>query len=143
MTFSELIRSEEEVLKRLLIVSQRQVALVQEGDATVLIQHLGRREQLWKEFELLEKQLEPYKGIPPEQRRWKNTEERQTTEATLDRCKAYMEQILANDQVSLTTMAAAKDEREGKLDQVRRGQNAAIEYGRQSRQPPPEAGNNK
>jgi len=134
MTFPELIRSEEEILKRLLIVSQRQLKLVQEGDATVLLQHLGQRQQLWNEFESLERQLEPHKGIPPERRVWKNAEERQMTEATLGRCKAFMEQILATDQESITTTAAAKNEMGAKLNQVQRAPTVVAEYLKQSRQ---------
>jgi len=134
MTFPELIRSKEEILKRLLIVSQRQLKLVQEGDATVLIQHLGQRQQLWNEFELLEKQLEPHKGIPPERRVWKSAEERQMTEAALNRCKVLMEQILANDQESITITAAAKDEMEARLSQVQRAPTVVTEYLKQSRQ---------
>ena len=134
MTFSELIRSEEEILKRLLIVSQRQLELVQAEDAAVLIQHLGQREKLWNEFKLLEQQLEPHKGIPQEQRKWNSTDERQMTEATLNRCKSLMEQILENDQVSLTTMAAKKEEMEAKLNQVHRKKDVVMEYTKQSRQ---------
>ena len=141
MTFSELLRSEEEILKRLLIVSQRQLELVQAEDVAVLIQHLGQSVKLWNEFELLEQQLEPHKGIPQEQRKWNSADERQMTEATLNRCKSLMKQILENDQVSLTTMAAKKEEMaakkeemEAKLNQVHRKKDVVMEYTKQSRQ---------
>ena len=132
MTFSELIRSEEELLKRLLLVSQRQLELVEEGNVTILIQHLGQRQQLWNEFELLEQQLAPHKGIPPESRVWRNTNERQMTEASLNRCKDLLGKILEIDQMSLTKTAAQKDEVEGQLQRIQRGAPAATAYGRQS-----------
>ena len=132
MSFSELIRSEEELLQRLLLVSQRQVELVNEGNVTALIQHLGQRQKLWNEFELLEQQLAPHKGVPPERRVWKSPEERQLTEMALNRCKDLMERILANDQISLTTTAAQKDEVEEQLRRVQRSTTAATGYLKQS-----------
>jgi len=132
MTFTELIRSEEELLKRLLLVSQRQLELVEEGNVTTLIQHLGQRQQLWNEFEFLEQQLAPHKRIPPEHRVWKSADERQMTEASLNRCKDLLEQILENDQICLTKTAAQKDEVEGQLQRIQRGAPVATAYGRQS-----------
>jgi len=132
MSFSELIQSEEELLKRLLLVSQRQLELVQAGNVTMLIQHLGQRQQLWNEFELLEQQLVPYKGVPSERRVWKSAEERQITEAALNRCKDLMEQILEIDQKSLTMTAAQKDEIEEQLHRVQRATTVAPAYQKQS-----------
>ena len=131
-TFPELIRSEEELLNRLLLVSQRQLEIVEEGNFTILIQHLGLRQQLWNEFELLEQQLAPYKGIPPEHRVWKSPEERQLTEAALNRCKELLEKIMENDEKSMAKTAAQQDEVAEQLGRVKRGGNAAIGYGRQS-----------
>jgi len=132
MSFPELIRSEKEILERLLLVSQRQLELVAEGNVTVLLEHLGQRQRLWGEFELLERQLEPHKNIPPEKRTWECTEERQRTVAALNRCKELMEQILANDQKSLAQTAAQKDDVEAQLRRVQQGGNAARGYMRQS-----------
>ena len=132
MTFSELIRGEEEILKRLLLVSERQVELAQDGNATALTEYLRQRLLLWHEFETLEQQLEPHKGIPPEQRKWKNDRERQMTAEALDRCKVLMEQILANDQVSLDTTAAKMKEVDEQRQRVERGATVAPAYMRQS-----------
>ena len=127
-TFSELIRSEEEVLKRLMLVSQRQLELVEEGDFTVLVELLWRWQQLWKEFELLEQQLVPYKNIPAESRVWKNAAERQTTESALNRSMELLGKILENYQVCMTKTAVQKDEVETQLRRVQRGGNASRGY---------------
>ena len=131
-SFAELIRSEEEILQRLLLVSQRQLEIVEAGNITVLIQYLGMRQQLWGEFELLEQQLGPHKGIAPESRSWKSAAERQLTESALNRCKDLLEKILENDQICLTKTAAQKDEVEKQLHRVQRGGNVALAYMRQS-----------
>jgi len=131
-TFAELIRSREELLKRLLLVSQRQLEIVQAGDGTVLLQHLGKRQQLWNEFELLEQQLAPHKGIPPEHRVWENAAERQMTEATLNRCKDLMEKMIKNDEASLTQAAELMDEAKEQLQRIQRGAPVAAAYKKQS-----------
>ena len=133
LSFSELIRREEELLKRLLLVSHRQLELVQAGNGTVLIQHLGKRQQLWNEFERLEEQLAPHKGIPPERRVWKSAEERNLTEAALNRCKTLLEQIMANDKISLEKTAEQKDKAEKDLRRIQAGKPGAIAYLKQSR----------
>jgi hypothetical protein len=101
MTFSELIRNEEAILERLLVASLLQRELVRDGNIDVLIQHLEQRQQLWNEFELLERQLTPHKQILLKQRVWKSAEEHQTTKAALNRCKELLDRILENDQICL------------------------------------------
>jgi len=132
MSFFELIRSEEELLKRLLLFSQRQVEIVNLGNASVLVQHLGQRERLWQEFELLEQQLAPHKGIPPENRIWQSPEERQMTEVALNHCKTLLEEILANDQISLLKAAELKDKAEQDLRRVQLSKNVVPAYAKQS-----------
>jgi len=132
MSFPELIRSEEELLMRLLLVSQQQVEIVDASSETVLLEFLGQRHKLWSEFELLEQQLAPHKGIPPESRVWKSDEERQTTALALNRCKDLMERILANDQMSLTKAAARRDEVVAQLRRVQQATTAVPAYAKQS-----------
>jgi hypothetical protein len=133
MTFSELIHDEEELLKRLLIVSERQLDIVHEGNVTNLIQHLGQRQQLWNMFEELEEQLAPHKKILPENRVWNNPEERQTTEHTLQRCKELMERILANDSISLKVMESQKNDVELQLRRVQQSSAVVPAYAKHSR----------
>ena len=109
LVVSELIRNEEELLKRLLVVSLLQLELVQDGNMILLIQHLGLRQQLWNDFEALEQQLEPYKGIPPKRWDWQSTEERQLTVSALNRCRELMEKIRGNDLMSMMLLAKQKD----------------------------------
>ena len=130
--FSELIRSEEELLRRLLVVSQRQMEIVSECSETVLLEHLGLRHKLWNEIELVEEQLAPYKGIPPEKRVWKSVQERQLTESALNQCKDLMEKIMANDQISLARAAARRDEVAAQLRRVQQSTVAVPAYVKQS-----------
>jgi len=132
LTFPELIRSQEELLRRLLAASQQQLEVVERGDPVILVQFLEQRSRLWFEFEQLEQQLAPYKGIPPEQRVWRTPEERQVTESALNRCKELLQAILTNQQISLTKGEALKEKVEKDLRRVQRAKNAAPAYAKQS-----------
>jgi hypothetical protein len=135
VSFSELIRIEEELLRRLLLVSQRQVEIVDMGNASVLLQFMMQRERLGDEFDRLEKQLAPHKGIPPEKRVWNSPEERQITESAVNRCEELMKEILANDEVSMTKMEALKDKAENDLRRVQLAKTSAPAYAKQSQLP--------
>jgi len=128
MTFPELIRGQEEVLRRVLLASERQIAVVEQGNPTALLEHLGQRERLWHEFEVLEQQLAPHKGIPLERRVWRSPEERHATEASLAHCTILLSEIMTNDETSLAKAAEIKAEKEKDLLRVRRGKNAAAGY---------------
>jgi hypothetical protein len=131
-SFAELIHSEEELLKRLLWVSQRQIEIVNMGNMSVLLQHLEQRDRLWDEFDLLEKQLAPHKAIPPEQRIWHCTEEREATESARVRCKELLEQIMANDQISLTKTEEDKNKLEKDIRRIQLAATVAPAYAKQS-----------
>ena len=132
MTFPELIRSEEMVLQRLLAASQRQLEIVEMGNASVLVEHLGQRGRLWHEFEQLEQQLAPHKGIPAESRVWQSIEERKMTEDTLNRCKALLEDIMTNDQISMAKAAEMKDRAEKDLRRIQLSKSGVLAYAKQS-----------
>ena len=132
MTFPELIRSQEEILRRLLLVSQHQLEIVDRGDPTVLVMYLEQRGQLWGEFELLQEQLVPHKGVPLAQRVWKNAEERQLTELTLNRCQELLNEIMANDQISMAKAVELQEKVEKDLRRVQVARTAAPAYARQS-----------
>ena len=133
MSFSELILNEESVLQRLLLVSQRQLEIVEQGNATDLLEFLGQRQKIWMEFEILESQLAPHKEIPPEQRVWKSFEERQITEESFTRCKELLEKIMEYDQQSMVKASLLRDEIDEKLRRIQRTGAAAPAYMKQSK----------
>ena len=132
MTFPELIRCQENLLRRLLAASQQQIEIAERGDATILEQFLVQRGQLWIEFEQILQLLAPFKGLPPEQRVWKNPEERQHTESAVNRCKELLLEIYANNQKSLTIGEELKEKVEKDLRRVQQAKNAAPAYMKQS-----------
>ncbi|MDR3234573.1 MAG: hypothetical protein LBT46_13090 [Planctomycetaceae bacterium] len=132
-TFFDIIRREEQLLERLLYISRRQLEIVRNGNMTVLLQHLGQRQQLWNEFELLEEQMQPHKEVAPEQRVWKDGAERQTAEQSLERCKVMLAEILVTDNTSLDETFAQKTETELQLKRIQRAKNVVPAYAKHSK----------
>ena len=112
----------------MLLLSEYQIDIVDKGDPSILVMHLEQRGRLWCEFEILEQQLAPHKGIPMENRTWEDTDERQLTEQSLKRCQELLEEIMANDQVSLKKAEELKDRVEKDLRRVQVGKTAVTGY---------------
>ena len=120
-------------MRQLLWASQHQLEVVEQGDPTILVLHLERRNQLWGEFELLDKQLTPHKGIPLAQRVYKSADERELTELLLQRCQELLDEIMANDQISMAKAEELQKKVEQDLRRVQAAKSSAPAYLRQSK----------
>ncbi|MDR1963618.1 MAG: hypothetical protein LBQ50_07545 [Planctomycetaceae bacterium] len=131
-TLSELIQQKEELLRRLLPISVRQLEIVRQSDLTTLLPHLARKQRLMNEFEIIEQQLVPFQNIPPEERKWNNKTEQQETSAAIDRCAVMLEEILRNDSTSMDELSVQKTEVEEQLRRVRQGSQVFSAYAKQT-----------
>ncbi len=132
-TFAELIHRKEQLLLRLAPVSVRQLEIVRNGDVSLLVQLLGAKQQLMYDFETIERQLEPFKDLLPEQRVWSSEAERRKTGESVDRCAALLEEILRNDNMSIEELATRKDEVEEQLRKTRQGAQIHNGYAKQAK----------
>ena len=131
-TFSELIRQKEHVLSRLVPISVRQLEIVRSGDTTRLVQVLGMKQQLYYEFEEIEKKLAPHRDLAPEERRWNSEAERIETGEAIQRCAAMLQEIIRNDSTSIEETEAQKDEVEEQIRRTRQGTRLQNGYGKQA-----------
>jgi hypothetical protein len=127
-TFRELIHRKEELLRRLLPISEQQLAIVRQSNLTVLLQLLAVKQRLMNEFEAIEKQLRPFQEIPPEKREWKNETERLEVGERLECCSAMLEEIIRNDSTSMEELAVQKTDTENQLKRVRQGSKIFSSY---------------
>jgi hypothetical protein len=93
---------------------------------------LAQRERLWNEFVLLQQQIALHNKIPPEQRVWNSTEERQWTELARNRCETLLAEIMANDEISMIKAVELKDRAEKDLRRVQLATTVAPAYAKQS-----------
>ncbi len=117
---------------RLAPISERQLEIVRSGDVSLLIRLLGLKQQIMYEFEAVEKELEPFRDTPPEQRIWKDEKERQETGESVNRCATLLEEILRNDTLSTEELATKKEEVEAQLRRTRQGAQVHNGYAKQA-----------
>lgn len=131
-TLSELIRQKEQILMDLLPMSIRQLELVRRDEMTLLIRHLNEKQFVLSAFEEIEKQLAPLRDIPPEEREWKNEQERKETADAIRRCATMLEKILENDALSTEELGVRKDELQNQMRRVQQNVQVNVNYARQT-----------
>lgn len=131
-TFSTLIRQKERILMDLLPMSIRQLELVRRDEMTLLIRHLNEKQFVLNAFEEIEKQLVPFRDIPPEEREWKNEQERKEIADAIRRCAAMLKEILDNDALSTEELGVRKDELQNQMRRVQQNVQVNVNYARQT-----------
>jgi hypothetical protein len=97
---AELIARKRDCLLQLRDLGPRQLALVREGSMTTLLDVLSAKQRLLWELQKLERQIDPFRGQDPADRRWPTPEARQQTAGRLAECEALLAQIVRQDQQS-------------------------------------------
>lgn len=131
-TFSELIQEEESILTRLFLLSSKQLEIVRDGNITKLLDFLIRKQSVVNEFEQINALLKPFRDIPPEDRQWSSERERQRTEESLERCKEFLEQIVANDELSTGELVEQKYETGRQLRELKKSATVNASYAKQA-----------
>ncbi|GHT32050.1 hypothetical protein FACS1894214_3760 [Planctomycetales bacterium] len=127
-----LMQNEESVLTRLYSQSLTQLEIVRGGDTARLIEFLARKQQTVAEFEELQQQLAPHRNILPEQRKWKNENERKQTEELISRCGELLKMIVENDTASTGELSSQKDEVEKQLNRIQQNVQVNLTYAKQA-----------
>jgi len=127
-----LMQSEESVLTRLYSQSLTQLEIVRSGDVVRLIEFLARKQQTVAEFEELQERLAPHRNLAPEQRKWKNEEERKQTEELINRCGELLKMIVENDTASTGELSSQKDEVEKQIKRIQQNVQVNASYAKQA-----------
>ncbi len=109
-----LISRKRDCLLQLRDLGPRQLALVREGNMTTLLDLLSAKQRLLWELQKLERQIDPFRGQDPADRRWPTPEARQETARRLAECEALLAQI-------------ARQDKQSEEELIRRRQQAAIQ----------------
>ena len=120
------------VLEQILSLSEKQLNLVQLGDTTLLLELLARKQKMFETFETLEQQLDPYRNIEPQDRRWESEQERRDCETAILQCNELLAAVLELDQQSIPEFAQQKDEIQRKLKTMGTSGKAGAVYARQN-----------
>jgi len=76
-----LVAAKLHVLKVLVQLSQRQIDLIEAGEINTLIKLLAAKQTVMRQLQTIERELVPFRGDDPEQRRWASPAQRAACQA--------------------------------------------------------------
>lgn len=126
---SQLIDAKLAVLMKLLELSQRQIAAVDDSDLSTLLRLLAGKQQLVDQIQQLDRALVPYQQQDPETRRWASPEHRTRCRHQAQRCEAVLREILVVEQQAEAVMQqqrAATAQRLATMQQAGQAQRAYV-----------------
>ena len=132
MTLTQILESQVSVLEQMLLISEKQLHIVQLEDMTLLLQLLGRKDKMCEAFKELERQLEPYKNIEPQDRKWESEQERLACDAVVRRRRELRDAILELDRQSETELARQMHDTQKQMRKMDTSGKAAAVYVKQN-----------
>ena len=126
------MQSRASLLEQMLRISEKQLNAAKNGDVTILLEILARKQRAFEMFEELERQLDPHRNVEPQDRQWDCEQDRLDCDAANRQCKKLLEDILTLDTQSEAELARQKDEAHRQLQVIDTSGKAATAYARQN-----------
>lgn len=115
---AELIHRKCECLVKLHQLGRRQLALIDGGEMTVLLDLLATKQRSLIELQRIERALDPFRDQPVDERRWATPAARQDCAERLRRCESLLQEIVGQEQESERRMVRRRDEAAARLQTV-------------------------
>lgn len=113
-----LIWRKHQVLVQLCKLGRRQEDLIASGETALLLRLLAAKQSLIAALQETERDLAPYHGEDPEQRKWATPDARAKCATLADECNAMLRDIVAIEQQGADTMTARRNEIANQLQRV-------------------------
>jgi hypothetical protein len=91
---ARLIDRKLEVLTQLHSLALRQLQLVSQGEAGLLIGLLAAKQRLLTPLQSIEDEMKPFQGQDPDRRQWRSPQDRQRTRGVVDQCESVLRDIV-------------------------------------------------
>jgi hypothetical protein len=104
-----LIAAKLKVLEILTRLSRRQLELIDAGDTPALLKLLTGKESVLAQLQTLERQLDPFRGQDPQERRWPSPQARSACQQDADRANALLAEAMDLERRAEAAMAARRD----------------------------------
>src|SRR5690606_2690930 len=88
----------------------RQLSLIHREDMSELLSLLSAKQQLLSRLQVIERQLDPYRGQSPDERQWRSTAVRSRCAQLLDRCEALLAEIVGQEKQSEQQLRIYRDD---------------------------------
>ncbi|MGL4943672.1 MAG: hypothetical protein ACRC46_10825 [Thermoguttaceae bacterium] len=128
MTLPELLEKRLDCLRRLHYAAERQRYLVDVENIDAILGHLAQKQHLIDALLATERELDPHRGVAPEERAWASPEERERCQAVIAEGDTLLHAIIALDEESASTMMRQHKDLEGQIQRLGRGTAAAVAY---------------
>lgn len=125
---AELMLAKVHTLEQLCELARQQSSITQNGDATILLSFLARKQPLMDRLQELQDSLAEYQGDDPETRVWQSNGHRSACRAASDRCQSLLSEIVLLEKQSLDEMSERRDALAAQLQDTREASQAANIY---------------
>lgn len=112
---ADLIRRKHDCLTKLHELGRSQLSLVAGGELTELLLVLSGKQQLLEHLQLIERQIDPFRGQEPDSRRWRSNEDRRRCAEQVENCEALLAEIVLQERHSETQLCLRRDEAAARL----------------------------
>jgi len=133
---SELVDAKRETLRQLRDLGMQQQRAVESGDTTQLFQVLAAKQRVVEQLQHVERQLAPFHKQEPDQRQWRNAEDRQQCAATAQECSQLLADVIRQERESEQSLILRRDEAANQLKAVHSAAHLRETYDSQSRGTP-------
>lgn len=125
---AELAGRRHECLSQLHALSRRQLELIDQEDMTQLLGVLAAKQRVLGELQEVERELDPFRGQSPEERRWRTPEARRQCAELIARSEALFAEILRREKEGEEQMRRRRDETAVRLQGARSATQARTAY---------------
>jgi hypothetical protein len=132
---AKLIRSKRECLVEVREIGRRQLELIEEGSMTALLDVLTAKQRVLQRLQQIERQLDPFRGQDPQQRRWRTEEDRRLCSEQLDQCERLLAEIISQEKCSEGALLRRRDEAASRLQNAQLASHAREAYTAQPHSP--------
>ena len=115
---AELIAGKLGCLVKLREIGKRQLDLVRADRITELLDVLSAKQRGLIELQRIEKELDPFRGQDPNERRWQTSEGRRKCAQQLEQCEALLAEIIAREKQSERELIRRRDDLAAQLQGI-------------------------
>ncbi len=124
----EFLRAKRSCLTQLRDLSHRQMELIDGGDMTRLLDLLVVKQRMIEQLQRIERALDPFRGDPPEARRWRSAEVKQRCADEAEQCELLLAEVMNREKQGEALLTRRRDEVAHRLQGAHRAAQARQSY---------------
>lgn len=127
----QLMHRKLRVVSKLLELTRKQAALVEESEMNSLLSVLGEKQKLLSDLAIVEKRLSPFRDQEPESRRWRSEDEKKDCAKRIQACEQMLAEMIALENESQESLIEKRDRTYLQLQKLDQGSRVHGAYSEQ------------